>query len=60
MTQNKSKEEKGIDKIESIIPTPKTVNLESFKHHCTYFFENLDTLLEFYNYKTTKNKLFLC
>lgn len=59
VAQNKLKQERGINKIESAIPTSKTVNLKSYKHYCEYLFEHLDTLLDFYNFKTTMDKFFL-
>lgn len=57
--QNKSKKEKGIDKIKSAIPTLKIVTLESYKRYCEYLFKNLATLLEFYNYKATQGQILL-
>ncbi|KAI7900101.1 uncharacterized protein BX663DRAFT_532483 [Cokeromyces recurvatus] len=56
---NRLKNERGINIIESSIPTNKTSDSEKYLQHATYIFNNLDTLFEFYNAATAKDRFFL-
>ncbi|KAI7903268.1 uncharacterized protein BX663DRAFT_433730, partial [Cokeromyces recurvatus] len=56
---NRLKNEHGINIIEGSISTNKTSDSEKYLQHATYIFNNLDTLFEFYNAATAKDRFFL-
>lgn len=56
---NRQKKQNGIGKIESGMPSAKTMNPESYKTYLDYFLTHLKSLFDFYNSETAKEKFFL-
>ncbi|KAI7899815.1 uncharacterized protein BX663DRAFT_563531 [Cokeromyces recurvatus] len=54
--QQKRKQRLGIEKIETNIPSPKTVSVEQFVLYITYMLQHMNTLLNFYGFETSKIK----
>ncbi|KAI7905018.1 uncharacterized protein BX663DRAFT_585107 [Cokeromyces recurvatus] len=52
----KDKQRLGIEKIETDIPSPKTVSVEQFGLYITYMPQHMNTLLTFYGFETSKIK----
>ncbi|KAI7904884.1 uncharacterized protein BX663DRAFT_484956 [Cokeromyces recurvatus] len=54
--QQKRKQRLGIEKIETDIPSPKTGSVEQFVLYITYMLQHMNTLLNFYGFKTSNIK----
>ncbi|KAI7903781.1 uncharacterized protein BX663DRAFT_505200 [Cokeromyces recurvatus] len=54
--QQKRKQRLGVGKIETDIPSPKTVSVEQFVLYITYMLQHMNTLLNFYGFETSKIK----
>ncbi|KAI9469127.1 MAG: hypothetical protein EXX96DRAFT_590533, partial [Benjaminiella poitrasii] len=56
---NEKKKARGIDMIESGIPSPKTSRISVYKTYAKYMLTNLDALYTFYGCETAKNYFML-
>lgn len=54
--QQKYKQELGIEKIETDIPSPKTASVEQFVLYVAYMLQHMNTLFDFYGFDTSKVK----
>lgn len=54
--QQKYKQELGIEKIETDIPSPKTASVEQFVLYVAYMLQHMNTLFGFYGFDTSKVK----
>ncbi|KAL7326540.1 hypothetical protein PS15p_208868 [Mucor circinelloides] len=54
--QQKYKQELGIEKIETDIPSPKTASVEQFVPYVAYMLQHMNTLFDFYGFDTSKVK----
>ncbi|KAI8980984.1 hypothetical protein BDB01DRAFT_177816 [Pilobolus umbonatus] len=54
--EQKHKNGLGIEKIETDIPSPKTVSMEQFVLYITYMSQYMNTLFDFYGFETSKVK----
>ncbi|GAA5808492.1 hypothetical protein MFLAVUS_001883 [Mucor flavus] len=54
--QQKHKHRLDIEKIETNIPSPKTVSMEQFVLYITYMSQHMNTLFDFYSFETSKVK----
>ncbi|GAA5807756.1 hypothetical protein MFLAVUS_001133 [Mucor flavus] len=52
--QQKHKQELGIEKIETDIPSPKTASVEQFVLYVAYMLQHMNTLFDFYGFDTSK------
>ncbi|GAA5813805.1 hypothetical protein MFLAVUS_007292 [Mucor flavus] len=52
--QQKHKQELGIEKIETDIPSPKTASVEQFVLYVVYMLQHMNTLFDFYGFDTSK------